>query len=572
MTNRANFAEIRFKGATGKLTDNIINNWLIGLRETNPAILDILRDRDLKPYRDLLQWSGEFSGKYITGAYYIYRITKNKKLFNYIIKFIDELLTYQDEDGYLGCYSKECHITGAFSKTPDVIGETWDSWTHYHLMYGLLKWYEETNNPKYFDAIKKIADFYLNNFYNEKKTIVSIGWSEMNLAVYHSFAMLYNFTKEKKYLKFALNIEEDLKEETAGDYLTVGLKQIEYFKCNKPRWESMHIIMGLAEMYKATNDKKYLEAVSFLTNSILKTDVHNTGGFSTAEQAIGNPFTYGAIETCCVIAYNALVYEVYRLTQDIKLIDHLEISHYNAVLGYYSPTGKWSTYDTPMDGTKKANFQDIVFQCRPGSPELNCCSVNAPRGVSLIGEWAIVEDDKNIVINTYESMYVENDDASSIEIEGNYPHNNKVKIIINGLNKPIKIRIPFWSQETKVLCDGKEIKAKAGEYLNIGNPNIVDITFDYTPYIIKGDFDVKGKTSLYYGCILFAWDNSYNPNFDFDNLPTINYKDLLKYKPKLQKDGSYILYVNNGIKLIDFYHAGLRGSNYKTWINIKTLE
>ena len=58
-------------GETGKLAANIAANWLTGIRESNPAILDMFRDRDVLPYRDLLPWSGVFAGKHITGAYYI---------------------------------------------------------------------------------------------------------------------------------------------------------------------------------------------------------------------------------------------------------------------------------------------------------------------------------------------------------------------------------------------------------------------------------------------------------------------------------------------------------------------
>ncbi len=45
-----------------------------------------------------------------------------------------------------------------------------------------------------------------------------------------------------------------------------------------------------------------------------------------------------------------------------------------------------------MDGVRKASAHEIVFQFRPGSPELNCCSVNAARGLGLIGEWALIRD------------------------------------------------------------------------------------------------------------------------------------------------------------------------------------
>ena len=68
-------AEIKqwnLQNETGKLAQNIVRNWLLGIRESNPAILDMFRDRELKPYRDLLPWSGEFAGKYLTSAYYVY--------------------------------------------------------------------------------------------------------------------------------------------------------------------------------------------------------------------------------------------------------------------------------------------------------------------------------------------------------------------------------------------------------------------------------------------------------------------------------------------------------------------
>ena len=113
-----NYHHTQLPGETGKLLRGITAQWLIGIRESNPAILDMFRDRDRRLYRDMLPWSGEFAGKYLTGAAYVYRMTGNRELYDYIQKFIEELLLLQDEDGYLGCYSKECRLTGAFSTAP----------------------------------------------------------------------------------------------------------------------------------------------------------------------------------------------------------------------------------------------------------------------------------------------------------------------------------------------------------------------------------------------------------------------------------------------------------------------
>ena len=40
---------------------------------------------------------------------------------------------------------------------------------------------------------------------------------------------------------------------------------------------------------------------------------------------------------------------------------------------------------SPMDGVRSSTMMEISFQCKPGSSELSCCSVNGPR---MIGEEA----------------------------------------------------------------------------------------------------------------------------------------------------------------------------------------
>ena len=73
----------------------------------------------------------------------------------------------------------------------------------------------------------------------------------------------------------------------------------------------------------------------------------------------------------------------------------------NAILGQQSRTGRWSTYNTPMDGKRIPNTTAIAFQKRPGSEELNCCSVNAARGFGLISDCALMTDDEGLILNWY---------------------------------------------------------------------------------------------------------------------------------------------------------------------------
>src|SRR6185295_19881072 len=79
----------------------------------------------------------------------------------------------------------------------------------------------------------------------------------------------------------------------------------------------------------------------------------------------------------------------------------LELSTLNGMVGGQNPSGNWWTYNTPMDGVKEASAHTINFQCRPGSPELNCCSVNGPRGLALLSKWAVLRSDDGVIVNYY---------------------------------------------------------------------------------------------------------------------------------------------------------------------------
>ena len=171
---------INNEGITGKYCENIAQRWLIGILESNPAILSIFKDRDVKPYRDLLAWQGEFAGKYLTSAYYAYKQTSNEELKEYALSFIAKMLALQSEDGYLGCYSRETRFTGALPQTPQNIPWTWDCWAHYHISYALLLWYKETGNKEYLMAAGDL------NLY------------EPPIEEYNGYAFYHGFGSDKK--------------------------------------------------------------------------------------------------------------------------------------------------------------------------------------------------------------------------------------------------------------------------------------------------------------------------------------------------------------------------------------
>ncbi len=435
----------------------ITKNWLLTAPDANPAMLEMFRDRDRLPYRELLPWSGEFAGKYLTAAVQVYRVTGDSKLKSYIKDFVKDLIACQDpEDGYLGPFPKGSRLTGS---APNC-GGTWDSWGHYHAMMGLLLWHEETGDEKALNAARKIGDLFCDKFMNAKKgqRLVDTGATEMNLAPMHSLCILYRKTGEKKYLDMAKQIADEFEAANndgtplAGDYIRTALDGKEYYQTPKPRWESLHPIMGIAELYWITGDDKYRKAYEHIWWSIVKLDRHNNGGFSSGEQAQGNPYHQGAIETCCTIAWIASSVEMLKLTGNSVVADEIELSTFNSVIGMHSPTGRWLTYNTPWTDCGRQARMKLFFQAREGSSELNCCSVNGNRGFGMISDWAFMQDAGGAALNYYGlcelAVKLKSGNKIKLKQKTEYPLGDKIKRKVS-LSEPenftLKLRVPYWS-------------------------------------------------------------------------------------------------------------------------------
>lgn len=562
-------------GTVAQLIHNVTHNWLIGIRETNPAILDMFRDRDKDPARDLLCWSGEFAGKYLTGAYYIYRLTHDEALRAYALRFLDEFITYIDpEDGYWGCFRRDCRMTGCnpyHHPEGDYQRHTWDAWSHYHAMLGTWLWYHETENSRYLAAVEQAAGCFLHYFYHGDRRLLDMDCPQVNLSPLHIFALLYRETGKPAYREFCREVEQDINSAGAGDYLRVAAEGGDFYQCPQPRWESLHTLMGLNEWGYVQEDSAYNRGVEHLFYSILRTDIHNTGAFSTNEQAVGDPFARGAIELCCVIAYNALAVDMLKQTGDSRIADFLEISFYNAVMGSFSPTGRWSTYNTPMEGAKRANYHDIVFQSRPGSPDMNCCSANAARGLGTFGEWALLESDDTVYVNSYQAMQVESAAGWSLTTAGTYPENGTVTLITAGFaGRKLALRIPAWSKHTTVQVGKTAYTPVPGGYFLLEHPDGTPITIhlDFAPSLLPGGGVWTGRSTVYYGPVLYGYDSSLNGAWPPDGFPPVNRADLETARPVRQADGRLTVTVPGGPTLCDFYHMGVTGCDYTTWIPV----
>ena len=64
----------------------------------------------------------------------------------------------------------------------------------------------------------------------------------------------------------------------AGDYFRRGLAGEEFYRVPKPRWESLHPVLALAELARIDRDERHRTAFMNLWWSIARLDRHNNGG------------------------------------------------------------------------------------------------------------------------------------------------------------------------------------------------------------------------------------------------------------------------------------------------------
>ena len=521
---RIEHTKMQVDGFMGDYLRGLTEQWLLIAPPANPAMLEMFRDRDASPLRAGVEWAGEFAGKYLTGAVQVLRITGDPALKASLKQFVSRFIGHQAEDGYLGAWPKSCRFTNLDSSGRG----NWDTWSHYHAMLGLMLWHEETRDKAALECAIRIADAICCKYLGKKKIrLVDTPYTEMNLAMIHSLAILYRKTNNDRYLKMALQIVDEFaakgpKGPLAGDYLREALRGTEFYKTSKPRWESLHPIMGLAELYWITGEQQFRDAFEQIWWSIAKLDRHNNGGFTSGEQAQGDPYDFGGIETCCTIAWMAMSVEMLKMTGDSIVADELELSTLNSVVGMHSATGRWCTYNTPMNGVKRSFLTDANWHARQGSPELNCCSVNSPRGFGFLSDWALMKDRDGLVLNYYGpstfSAKLKPGLSVTLAQETEYPIERRTMIRVTPsmtAEFTLKLRIPHWSKRTSVRINGKAVPGIVpGQYASITRHwrrgDRIELKLDFTLHYWAGEKDCDGLTSVYRGPILLTYDHRYN--------------------------------------------------------------
>ncbi len=455
-------------------------------------------------------WRGEFWGKMMRGACFVYHYSKDKELYEILKNAVEDIITAQDELGRISTYSTEKEFDG------------WDMWARKYVLLGMQYFLEICDDKEFskkiIDCMCRQADYIMSKIGKEDGKLhiakATRHWRGLNsCSILEPFVRLYSLTQNMKYLDFAEYIV------SLGATDVENIFELAYKNELRPyqypvtkAYEMTSCFMGLLEYYRINKTEWHKQALINFANCILEDEFTVIGSCGCTHELFDHSAvrqantTNGDIaqETCVTVTIMQFFYQLNLLTGDSKYMDAFEISLYNAYLGAVNTENAigeiakqkypdlaevplaFDSYSPLTAGTRGNGIGGL--RRMEGGFHYGCCACIGSAGIGLAMKSAVLTTEKGIVINLFESGNVTaslpNGKEIKLNFDTDYPKDKNVSITVNiceGDPFEILIRNPYWSENTKISLNGQEIEAEKG-YISINRKwtsgDKIEITFD----------------------------------------------------------------------------------------------
>jgi len=391
---------------------------------------------------------------------------KNDKLHRLAKQTISEVISAQDDDGYLDTYF-------AFEKKKERWTNIRDMHELYcagHLIQAAIAYYRATGEKELLDAACRFAD-HIDNVFGPGKRAGTPGHPEIEMALVE----LYRLIGERKYLELSkFFIDNRGKGLIGGSLYHIDHKpfrELEEIVGHAVR--SAYLNCGAADIYMETGDEKLMEALLRLWRSMTERKMYVTGGIGAlyVGEAFGKDYELPNVtayaETCAAIANVMWNWRMLLATGEARFADVMELALYNGALAGISLDGEEYFYVNPL-ADRGTHRRQRWFECA-------CCPPNIARMLASIPGYIYSLSSKGVWIHLYIQSRVHlNIDGTSVELsqKTKYPWDGNVEIHVQPEKESsfsVYLRIPGWSRKPEVLVNGQPVNQpiKTGEYLEI---------------------------------------------------------------------------------------------------------
>lgn len=294
-------------------------------------------------------WRGEFWGKLMRGACFVYSYSKDERLFHMLKETVRDMMDSQDEFGRISTYSQEKEFDG------------WDLWGRKYVLLGMQYFIEICNddafNAQVIACMKKQVDYLMEHIGRPEEgkrliTRLTRHWRGLNSSsILEPIVHLYSLTGEEKYLDFAAYIVNCGATDVENIFALAYRNELHPYQYPITKaYEMTSCFVGLLEYYRIRKEDWHFTAILNFANRILEDDFTVIGGAgcthelfdcSTVRQANPDRTDPRAQETCVTVTLMQFFFQLHLITGDPRYMDAFERSLYN---------GFWvrSTPKTPL--------------------------------------------------------------------------------------------------------------------------------------------------------------------------------------------------------------------------------
>jgi len=405
---------------------------------------------------------------------------------------IDIVCAAQNEDGYLDTY----YIINGMDAAWTNMRDNHELYCFGHLVEGAVAYYQATGKDKLLKAACRFADYVDDHFgLEEGKRRGYPGHEVAEMAL----VRLYEVTGEEKYLKLAAYFVNERGQEpnyfaqeealrAASEGRPARHANLYYYQAEKPVREqdeahghavrAVYLYSGMADVARMTGDDSLYEACRQLWHSIADEKLYITGGIGGTH--IGESFSYpfdlpndsAYSETCAAIGLAFFARRMLQIAPESRYADVMEQALYNTVLSGMALDGKSFFYVNPLTVVPEACRRDErlhhVKHVRQKWFGCACCPPNIARIASSVAQYAYTENADTLFTHLYVGGSVSKQFEGgklTMEMQSNVPWDGQSQAVIHAdapVRATLAFRLPGWSENPAVACDGKQLTIKDG--------------------------------------------------------------------------------------------------------------
>lgn len=552
-------------------------------------------------------WSGEFYGKMMRGACWIYKYTGDAQLYQTLEATVRYLLSAREENGRISSYKQDKEFT------------YWDMWCRKYVLLGTQYFYEICKDEALKSEIIETLDAHLRYIMahvgpgEDKLGILDTTthnpetWGALNSSsILEPVVRQYYLTGNEEYLDFAKYVVSEGGSKWGNIYtLAVEGKKAPFEYPVRKAYESISFFEGVLEYYRASGDEDAKRAFINFMSRVVETDLTIIGCSGCTHELFDNSSIVQTEvnsevkqETCVTVTLMKAFYQALSLTGEAKYADAMERSGYNAMLGainfnkntspatdrpelYMSNFLAVNPFVKLMEGYTFDSYSPLYkdkrnrlvggFRRMPGDKSYGCCACIGATGVAVMPLSSVMLSRDGIRINHLMCGKVDLGELA-FTVETDYPYGEEAKIKIERAPSEkfvIGIRCP-------AFCEGK--MTVNGEYIAPDERGYVILERIFS----KGDeikikiekqirvHELNGKIALTSGAVVLALDER-NQNLDVKVSDTIELVE--KSITPFSSREAYEITFDNGARLsfVDFASAGAEwdktNSKITVWID-----